>query len=129
MRRPAPMGSKGSPSSMRPSNRRKLARAGSCREALPVCGNRLAIDEVDGQAARKNTDRLLCHDSSHALHCLLGDAGKMRSEDHIVEAEEGMIGRQRLSREHVEGGTAEMSRFECRDEVGLDDDRSARDID
>src|SRR5437868_3898313 len=92
----ARMASRGSPSSTPCSNRRKPVRAGSPRKAFPIGRNRLGIDEIDGQAATEDADRLLGDDGSHALHRLLGDAGKMGGEDYIIEAEERMIGRQRL---------------------------------
>ena len=81
---------------------------GSAGKAFAIGRNSLGIDEIDRQIAARMRSVSSPTTGAHALHGFLGDAGEMRRQDHIVEAEKRMIGRQRLRREDIERGAAEM---------------------
>ena len=68
------------------------------RKPLAIVRHHLGVAQVDRQAVVQHAQRLLGRADAHAHHAFFGDAGHVRRDDHIVEAEIGMVGRQRLRR-------------------------------
>ena len=74
----------------------------------------MAVEDGLGLAAGEHVDDALRRADRHAPRAVFGDAGDMRREHDIGEAEQRVIARRRLFLEDVEPGAAEPARRERR---------------
>src|SRR5581483_4052453 len=76
----------------------------SARKALAVMRPDLGIDDPRRAFAVERAKDLLGGDAAHVLARLAGDTGSVRARQHVVELQQGMLGRRRLPGPDVEAG-------------------------
>src|SRR5690348_15488350 len=77
------------------------------REALAIMRPDLGIDDPRRSLAVERVKNLLGGDAAHVLARLAGDACGVRARQHIVELQQGVLGRRRLLRPDVEAGAGD----------------------